>query len=70
MITAINKTHQKTVNKFVKFNAKYDALVDAGRDETAQAANSYEKALDSWSELPKREQANIVKQIPNVKGCY
>lgn len=70
MIQAITKKHQKTVNKFVKFNAKYDALVDAGRDETTAAANSYEKAFDAWCELPKREQANIVKQIPNVKGCY
>lgn len=69
-IQAITKKHQKNVNAFVKYNAKYDALVDDGRDETTQAANSYEKALDAWCDLPKREQANIIKLIPNVKGCY
>ncbi|AUR95959.1 hypothetical protein NVP1215B_041 [Vibrio phage 1.215.B._10N.222.54.F7] len=69
-VTAITKKHQKNVNAFVAWNAKYDALVDQDKEETRAGENAYAKALDYWCELPKREQANIAKQIPNVKGCY
>ena len=69
-VTAINKKYQKNVNAFVRWNAKYDALVDAGKDETQQSETAYEKAFSIYNDLPKRERANINKNVPHVKGTY
>lgn len=69
-VEAINKKHQRTVNVFVRANAKYDTLVNQEKEETAAGYNAYEKALDAWEELPKREQDNICKHIDGVRGSY
>ena len=70
MVIAINKKYQRKVNAFVNWNAKYDVLVNAEKEETTQGHNAYSKACDYFHQLPKREQANIEKHIPTVKGCY
>ena len=70
MVTAINKKHQATVNRFVKADAKYDALVDkhaAADNETQRAADAeadiFNTAFEIIRDLPKREVANIAKTI-------
>ncbi|HDM8192307.1 TPA: hypothetical protein P0E30_003740 [Vibrio harveyi] len=69
-VKALNKKHQRKVDTFLRHNAKYDDLVNKCMEDSDSAYNAYDKALDVWCELPKREQQNIAKQIPNVKGCY
>jgi hypothetical protein len=58
-VIAINPKHQKLVNKFLKANAKYDELVNAGTEESRKGDNAYNKAQELYLELPKREQANL-----------
>ncbi len=66
-VKAINKKHQKFVNAFLKWDAKYNSLVnhnDANDIEGCRKQeNAFSKALDNWEELPKREQSNISKII-------
>lgn len=69
-VNAINQKHQRKVTAFIRWNAKYDSLVNEGKDETRAAENAYNKALEYWSELPKREQKNIEKHIEYVKESY
>lgn len=70
-IQAIHKKYQQTVMLFISWNAKYDAIVDATSDNGGRAQErAYENALAYWERLTKREQANIVKFLPSVKGCY
>lgn len=73
MINALNKKHQKQVNKAYKYLAKYDqnnTLRDhAEGDEDEKAFKKYDricidafdKYLDALSELPKREADRIEK---------
>ncbi len=73
MITALNKKHQKQVNKAYKYLAKYDqnnTLRDhAEGDEDEKAFKKYDricidafdKYLDALAELPKREADRIEK---------
>jgi len=67
---AINKAHQTTVNRFIKWNDKYDALVNAEKEESPAGERAYEKALDLWCELPKREQANLMRLDKSLVGSY
>lgn len=69
-VTAMNPKHQRKVNAFIKWNAKYDDLVNKCLEDSNSAYNAYDNAQEIWCELPKREQSNIAKQIPHVKGCY
>lgn len=70
-IQAISKKYQAVVNRFADWNAKYDAIVSETQDEGGnKQQRAYDKASENWHELPKREQANIVKHLPLVKGCY
>lgn len=59
MIKSINSKHQATVDKFVKFDTKYNQLVDEGKEESKQGDNVYEKACELFSSLPKTEQNNL-----------
>ena len=71
MIKSINKKHQAIVNRFVKWSLKYDAIVnETGDSGSTKQQNAWDKAAELWVELPKREQANLARQLPNVKGCY
>ncbi len=67
---AINPKYQTKVNAFVRWNEKYDALVDSSKEESKAGDNAYEKAKDNWDLLPKREQANIAKHIEHVQDGY
>lgn len=69
-VEALNKKNQRKVNTFLRHNAKYDELVNKCMEDSDSAYDAYDKAHDVWCELPKREQQNIAKYIPNVKGCY
>ncbi|WP_112479551.1 hypothetical protein [Vibrio variabilis] len=62
-VTATNKSHQAKVNRFIRWDEKYNALVDAEKDGTSAAWNAYDKAAECWEELPKRERTNIAKHI-------
>ncbi len=63
-VTAINPKYQSTVNRFILWDSKYSAIVDATEDNGgAKQENAYDKALTIWLELPKREQKNISKTI-------
>lgn len=70
MITAINKKHQKNVNKFVQWDEKYNAAVDANAandcDTCTKQERAYEKAITLFQELPKREQDNLRKNMDCV----
>lgn len=66
-VLAINSKHQKTVNKFLSWNAKYDAIVDATEDNGGRKQeNAYNKASEFFSELPKREQKNLARFVDTV----
>ena len=62
VISAINKKHQATVNKFLSWDTKYNQHVN-NQDAGPKQAFSYDKAAINWQELPKREQANIGRFI-------
>ena len=70
LVKAVNPTHQKSVNLFIKLNAKYDSIVNSGLDETRAGDVAFDKAHDAWLNLPKREQKNISRQVVNVAGVY
>lgn len=70
-IKSINKKYQVTVNRFLKWDAKYEAIVNENdilegdgklteARENKQAA-AYDKASIYFDELPKREQKNLGK---------
>jgi hypothetical protein len=73
MITALNKKHQKQVNKAYKYLEKYDqnnTLRGQADDQDDQKAykkydriciDAFDKYLDALSELPKREADRIEK---------
>ena len=73
MITALNKKHQKQVNKAYKYLEKYDqnnTLRDQADDQDDQKSfkkydriciDAFDKYLDALSELPKREADRIEK---------
>ena len=72
MILAINKTHQRQVNKVVNYLVKYNTLNDQRNDADGNDEKLYKKLdrlcqsvfdkyLTELSELPKREQQNIEK---------
>lgn len=57
---AINKKYQKLVDRFLKADAAYNAIVDATEDNGgAKQERAYEKAQELYSQLPKREQKNL-----------
>ena len=71
---AINPTHQKTVNKFIKLNARYVSIVDANDVYHSEEGYlpismmnkqgiAYSKAYEVFHDLPKRERANLPKEI-------
>lgn len=73
MITALNKKHQKQVNKAYKYLEKYDqnnTLRDQADDQDDQKSfkkydriciDAFDKYLDALAELPKREADRIEK---------
>ncbi|OES24038.1 hypothetical protein [Alteromonas macleodii] len=62
-ITAINPKYQTTVDRFVKWDIRYNAIVDATEDNGGtKQASAYEKAYNAFHSLPKREQQNITKK--------
>lgn len=66
-IVAINKKHQALINRFIKWDAKYNAIVNASDgDEGRAGEKAYNKAADIWHALPKREQANINKTTDTI----
>ena len=76
-ITAINKTHQRKVNKAYKHYRAYHALVNLdGTFETdkQQAANDRKQAtqhdhyFNAYADLPKREQVNFDKCHKSLHG--
>ena len=68
-ITAINPKYQSMVKRFVKWDKKYNAIVDFNHANDLDESNcpkqerAYEKAAEIFHDLPKREQANINKTI-------
>ncbi|WGL39686.1 hypothetical protein PG288_6 [Vibrio phage PG288] len=74
IIKSVNPKHQKSVNRFLTWDQKYDQAVNenqqADRDDSPAQSRAYNRAADLWSALPKREQQNIVKHKPALKGCY
>ena len=69
-MSALNPKYNSLVKRFLKHNAKYDYYVDTEQDHLRAADMAYTNACDIWDELPKREQANLVKQNPELKGAY
>lgn len=76
-IKAINKTHQKNVNKAYKAYRKYHACVnlegqfpsDAGAYRNAvKQANAFEDYENAFGELNAREQVNFDKQHTTLHG--
>jgi hypothetical protein len=67
MIIAIHPRHQKAVDRFVKADARYDAIVAknhaVGKDSSLAQENAYDKAAHIFDNLPIREQQNICKTI-------
>jgi hypothetical protein len=70
LIRAINKKYQSKINRFLSWDGKYNDLVNLDLEESRKGENAYDKANDLWLELPKREQNNIFKYVPELKGCY
>ena len=68
-IIAINKKHQKAVNKFMKLHSKYSEIVNYNHANDIEDGNcikqerAYDKASDCFYELNNREQSNILKAI-------
>ena len=66
-IKAINPTHQKAVNSFIKADKAYSARIDylhandLDDSEDSKANKLYGRAFDCFDALPKREQLNISK---------
>lgn len=65
-VKAINRKHQAMVNRCVELNARYDKLVDNGKDETVRAMNVYSRLVDCMQSLPYREQKNLIQQTTIV----
>lgn len=74
LVKAINSKHQKTINSFLQWDRKYDNAVNENnrlnKDNSPKQCRAYSKAYDLWEQLPKREQQNIIKQMPQLKDCY
>lgn len=74
-ILALNKKHQRTVNKAVKYLVKYNELndlrneADGNGDERAynkldrQCGRAFDQYLETICELPKREIVRIEKEL-------
>lgn len=73
-VKAVNEKHQSKVDRFLTWDQKYDQAVIVNnqndRDDCPKQTRAYNKAADLWCGLPKREQQNLIKQIPSLKGCY
>ncbi len=73
-VQAINSSHQKTVNRFIKAAAQYDARIDylhakdIDDSEDALAWKFHTNASHYLAMLPKREQLNISKQGFDIAG--
>lgn len=63
-ITAINKKYQVRINRFIKADIKYDAIVDSTDDNGGlKQERAYDKAAELFHDLPKREQKNLSKHM-------
>lgn len=75
-VFAVNERHQKTVDQFLKWNAKHDQQVNENHENGStyetrlKQSRYYGKARNLWIDLPKREQINIVRTYPELKDCY
>lgn len=58
-VIAINKKHQKNVNGFIKWDTKYNNLVNQEKNSTRSSEIAYDKASCYLDELPKRERTNL-----------
>ena len=77
-ITAINKKHQKAVNQAYKALRKYHKLVNQDSDLEPQSASmerlelkqsdEFNKYLEVFECLPKREQDNFKKEHKKIHG--
>lgn len=67
-ICAINPKYQRNVTRYFNFDRQYNELVNQELDETPKGEKLFERCLDIWSELPKREQANISKVYSHLFG--
>ncbi len=66
-VVAINKKYQSAINRFIKWNSKYEHLVDTTEDNGGLAQErAYDKASELFNELPKREQKNLAKHIDTI----
>ena len=64
VVVALNKKWQATVNRFIKWDKKYNDLVNLDDDKNdRKQENAFNKAAENFNELPKREVRNISKHI-------
>jgi len=65
-ITALSKKHQKGVNRFIKYDAKYNELVDQEKDCTRPGEKAWDNAMDAWNHLPVVERRNVTSKIDTM----
>lgn len=69
-VTAINSKYQSLINRFLKWNHNYNQLVNLNhhrdRDTCPKQEKAYDKAMECWDQLPKREQQNVSKQVDTI----
>ena len=66
-IIAINKKYQTTINRFIRWDKKYNAIVEETDDSCeGKQGLAYDKAHEYFHELPKREQKNLSKHFPTI----
>jgi hypothetical protein len=58
----INKKYSTIIKRFLSWDAKYIAIVDATEDNGGlKQERAYDKASELFSEIPKREQKHLGK---------
>lgn len=66
-IQAINPKYQSIINRFIRWDRKYQHIVDTTDDNGGLAQErAYNKAYELFNDLPKREQKNLSKHFPTI----
>ena len=63
-VKAINSTHQRTLNSFLKWDATYNQIVDETDDNGGRVQErAYDKACEAFKRLPGREKINLSRHV-------